>query len=106
MALVRMVRNAARQSGGHFERLHHEWSLVPEDRLKLKFSSPASPKSNVRVSINVPPDVFSGEASQWIKQGRWDGWSIIHVQHRKQLLVLRDILHLVCSMETSPPPGS
>jgi hypothetical protein len=93
-ALVTTMRSVARKSGSQWERLSHEWLLVPDDWLKIRFCPPQLMHGGVRISVALPPSAFPAVAVHWANPGRWPGWSTFWVRHEEELPALLDILDL------------
>jgi hypothetical protein len=92
LALTMMVRRLAARSGSELERFHHEWLLVPDDWLKVKFVAPGSYLGGVRISVGLPDTMLPPGDAHRIKMKRWPGWSAFLFQHESDLPAAQELL--------------
>lgn len=92
LSVVAMVQQFARRSHGEFQRLNSEWSLAPDDWLKIKFIGYNGYRCHVQVSLGLAPEALPPEATALFQKERWPGWSQIDINDARQLPALRRCL--------------
>lgn len=105
LAGVKVLRQMACKKGREFERFNHEWTLLPDGRVRVRFIYCGQMSAQMRISFNVPPEHFSEVARQGMSKSRLPGWSDLRYNHKKQLPLLRECLKTVLEARPPAPPG-
>ena len=96
LAMVAAVQQLAQRSQSEFQRLNYEWSLTPDDWLKIKFLRSSSNSKHrparIQVSLGMEANSLPPEVMPLFRKERWPGWSLMIVNDQHQLPALLGFL--------------